>query len=295
MTAWHLFLTQYRRSFRSRRLPHRLLPIIFLLACVLPGRAAELSGPIFVTFYDVGQGDALLVHQPGKCAILVDTGPPGSGRRIGTSLAAKSITRLDRLIITHPHSDHFGGTLTLPAELTIAMVNDNGIAETEEKDFPGYLDWLGRQHSTPLEKGDTWQCGDILVTVLGPDRAMATNRAINDTSLVLRIEAGPVILLLPGDIETAGRQALGAAAGQLDADILKVPHHAAADRQLEAWLEGISPELSVISVGKDNSLGAPDRQTLTAIRQKSGAVWRTDQQGDLEIRIDRKGWKYAHP
>ena len=295
MTAWRLFLIQHRRSYQSWRLPYRLLPIILLLICVFPGRAAELSGPVFVTFYDVGQGDALLIHQPGKCAILVDAGPPGSGRRIGASLAAKSITRLDRLIITHPHPDHFGGTLTLPAELTIAMANDNGITKTEEKGFPDYLSWLDRQHSTPLKKGDTWQCGDILTTVLGPDSATAINRAINDTSLVLRIKAGPVILLLPGDIEAAGRQALNAPAGQLDADILKVPHHAAADRQLAAWLEGISPELSVISVGKNNSLGAPDSQTLADIRQKSGAVWRTDQQGDLELRIDRQGWKYVHP
>lgn len=295
MTARRLFLPQHRRSFRSRGLPHRLLPIILLLVFVLPGRAAELSGPVFVTFFDVGQGDALLIHQPGKCAILVDTGPPGSGRRIGTYLAEKDITRLDRLIITHPHPDHFGGTLTLPADLQITMVNDNGITETDEKGFPDYLDWLDQQQSTPLKKGDTWRCGDILVAVLGPDRAMATNRAINDTSLVLRIEAGPVILLLPGDIEATGRQALEAATGQLDADILKVPHHAAADKQLAAWLEGISPELSVISVGRDNSLGAPDRQTLAAIRQKSGAVWRTDQQGDLELRVDRQGWKYVHP
>ena len=66
-----------------------------------------------------------------------------------------------------------------------------------------------------------------------------------------------------------------------------------ADSHLGKWLMDISPELSVISAGRENSIGAPDRQSLEVIRQHSRQVWRTDLQGDLEIGIDNQGWHYV--
>lgn len=266
-----------------------------LLVNAAASRAAELSDSVFLTFFDVGQGDALLIHQPNRCAVLIDTGAPGSGQNIGAFLAKKGISRLDRLIISHPHDDHFAGTLSLPPDLTIAQVNDNGVTNSREKSFQAYQNWRARHLYHPLKKGDVWRCGQIIFTVLGPDQARLTTGNINDTSLVLRVEAGPVSLLLPGDIEATGWQSLNASAEQLASDIFKVPHHGAQDRYLDNWLKVINPELSVVSVGSDNHIGAPDRNTLEAIRQESGRIWRTDQQGDLEIRIDRQGWHYVNP
>lgn len=274
---------------------HLLLPVVIALAWAMASQAAELDGPVYLTFYDVGQGDALLVHQPDRCAILVDAGPAGSGTAIGASLAEKGIFRLNRLIVTHPHQDHFGGVMTLPTDLDIDLINDNGVANLDETGFSSYRDWRADKPYAPLRAGDAWQCGDLLFTVLGPDEGMAGDKVINETSIVLRVDAGRLGVFLPGDLEAAGRRSLDARAAQLNADILKVPHHAAADYRLGEWLEAVSPELSVISVGRNNTIGAPDRQTLTEIRQKSGAVWRTDIQGPLEIMIDREGWHYARP
>ncbi len=259
------------------------------------GHAAGLAGPVFLTFFDVGQGDALLIHQPDRCAVLIDTGPPGNGQNIGASLAEKGISHLDRLIISHPHQDHFGGALSLPVDLTIGEVNDNGVVNSQEMYYHSYQKWRAKYPYHPLKKGDTWQCGGVVCTVLGPDQAKGEPPNINDTSLVLTIDVGSVNLLLPGDLGATGRQSLNAGAEQRDVNIFKVPHHGAEDRHLKDWLKGINPELSVVSVGKDNPIGAPDRHTLEVIRQNSGRVWRTDRQGDLEIRIDGQGWHYVKP
>ena len=111
------------RSFQkmppTTRLSLFLLCLLTLSAAVPTGRAAGPADPVFLTFFDVGQGDALLIRRPGRCAVLVDSGPPGSGRDIGAYLAKKGISRLDRLIISHPHQDHFGGVLSLPDDLQI--------------------------------------------------------------------------------------------------------------------------------------------------------------------------------
>lgn len=255
--------------------------------------AAGPADPVFLTFFDVGQGDALLIHQPDRCAVLVDAGPPGSGRDIGTSLAKKGISRLDRLIISHPHQDHFGGVMSLPADLQIGEVLDNGVDNHLEKDYLSYQNWRAAHLSRRLRQGEVWQCGSIRFTVLGPAPASLSAATINDSSLVLRVDIGPVGLLLPGDLETRGWQSLDLDPAYLDVNIFKVPHHGAGDRRLGEWLAGISPELAVISVGRDNFIGAPDPQSLEVIRRHSRQVWRTDLQGGLEIRIDGHGWHHV--
>lgn len=272
-----------------------LLVFLFLLIAGPTSQAKELASAIFLTFFDVGQGDALLIHQPGECSALIDTGPPGSGQKIGAFLTEKGISRLDRLIISHPHQDHFGGVLSLPADLAIGEVNDNGVINNREMYFHPYQNWRTNYLYHPLKKDDIWRCGDVVCTVLGPDRAKGKTPIINDTSLILMIDIGPIKLLLPGDLEDTDRQELNARAEEFNVDIFKVPHHGAKVRHLGDWLKSISPELSVVSVGKNNLIGAPDRHTLEVIRQHSGRIWRTDLQGDLEIRIDGQGWHYVKP
>lgn len=284
-----------RRPRAPRGLLHCLLGLIGLIAAGPAHPAAGLTEPVSLTFFDVGRGDALLIHQPDRCAVLIDAGPPGRGRALAAALARKGISRLDRLIVSHPHQDHFGGVLALPSGLAIGEVNDNGVDNAPERHFPAYRDWRARQRYRPLQKGDRWQCGEILFTVLGADRLQRPVPAINDTSLVLRLDIGPVGLLLPGDLEPEGQKALAAHAGQLDVEIFKVPHHGAADRHLGVWLERISPELSVISTGGNTPLDAPDLKTLQDIEQMSGRIWRTDLQGDLNISIDERGWHHGKP
>jgi competence protein ComEC len=277
----------------TRHLGPSVLCLLILLTAAPAGLAAGPAEPVFLTFFDVGQGDALLIHQPGRCAVLVDTGPPGSGRDIGTYLAEKGISRLDHLIISHPHQDHFGGVLGLPTDLQIGEVLDNGIDNRLERNYRSYRKWRARHFSRDLHQGDAWQCGRILFTVLGPAQASLSAGAINDSSLVLRVDIGAVGLLLPGDLEARGWQTLDVDPDHLNVEIFKVPHHGAADSHLGDRMADISPELSVVSASRGNLIGAPDRRSLEVIGQYSRQVWRTDLQGDLEIRIDEQGWNYV--
>lgn len=266
-----------------------LLPLLLAAAIALPAAAGELSSAVFVRFFDVGMGDAVLIHQPGQCAVLVDAGPPGSGTRIGRHLRDMRIDRLDRLVVSHPHLDHFGGILTLPASLAIDMVNDNGVDNPGERFFPAYRQWRQQRHYRPLTSGVQWQCGDILFTVLAADPDKTRYEEINDGSIALLAEAGPVRLLLPGDLEAGGRRALAAPPGRVRATIAKIPHHGKSAGHLGPWLDAVSPALSVISTGGATE---PDPEALRLVQQKSGTVWRTDLQGDLELQIDARGWRH---
>ena len=264
-----------------------LLLLVLAAGLALPVGAAQLSVPVTVSFLDAGGEDALLVHQPGRCAMLVDAGPPGSGSRIGEALARRGVERLDRLIISHPHHDHFGGVLTLPAALAIALVHDNGGDNDGEPHFAAYRRWRRQFPYQPLATGDKWQCGDIEVSVLAAEATKSRPEEINDSSLVLAVTAGPVRLLLPGDIQAGGRMALSARPGALRADIVKIPHHAKDAGYLGPWLDAVAPALAVVSTGRG---AAVDPAALELVRARSGEMWRTDIQGDLELTIDARGW-----
>jgi len=264
-----------------------LLLLVLAAGLVRPVGAAQLSVPVTVSFLDAGGEDTLLLHQPGRCTMLVDAGPPGSGSRIGEALDRRGVERLDRLIISHPHHDHFGGVLTLPAALAIAMVHDNGGDNGSEPHFAEYRRWRRQFPYQPLATGGKWQCGDIEVSVLAADATRSRPEKINDSSLVLAVTAGPVRLLLPGDIEAGGRMALAARPGALRADIVKIPHHAKDAVHLGPWLDAVAPALAVVSTGRG---AAVDPAALELVQSRSGEMWRTDIQGDLELTIDARGW-----
>ncbi len=266
-----------------------LLSVLLAFPQVTAALPANAGTPVFLSFFDVGDGDAVLIHQPGRCTVLVDAGPPGSGTEIGRQLGSRRINRLDHLIISHPHSDHFGGVLDLPADLVIAHVGDNGVDFAAEPYFQEYRDWRQHRQYRPMAAGEQWLCGDITFTVLALDQGKTRPEEINDSSLVLLAEAGPVRLLLPGDIEDHGRRKLAAEPGRIAAEIVKIPHHAKSAGHLEAWLDVVRPELSVISSG--STFPAPE--ALTLIRRKSGETWRIDLQGPLELQIDNRGWRHA--
>ncbi|MBB5347438.1 MBL fold metallo-hydrolase [Desulfoprunum benzoelyticum] len=270
----------------------RSLLLLTVLAASLarPVGAAEPSVPVTVSFFGAGGEDAVLLHQAGRCALLVDAGPRGSGIRIGEALERRGVEGLDQLVISHPHLDHFGGVLTLPTSLEIAMVHDNGGDNGGEPGFADYRRWRRHFPYQPLAAGAKWRCGEIEVSVLAADSTTSRPEKINDGSIVLAVTVGSVRLLLPGDIEAGGRRALARRPGALRADIVKIPHHAKDAGGLGPWLDAVRPALAVISTGKDTVV---DPAALELVRASSGEVWRTDLQGDLEIRIDARGWHHV--
>jgi len=104
----------------------------------------------------------------------------------------------------------------------------------------------------------------------------------NDASIVLLVEVAGLRLLLTGDLEPPGQDEVAALVGDLDVDVLKVPHHGSAHQDLD-FLLGLRPELALISVGADNDYGHPNEQLIAALAGAGATVERTDRDGDVAV------------
>jgi len=110
----------------------------------------------------------------------------------------------------------------------------------------------------------------------------------NNRSIVLLYEYDEMSLLLTGDLEKKGEQALINLGLITEVDILKAGHHGAKTSSSDEFISKLTPEVALISAGKNNKFGHPSSEIL-GIYEKYGVLTaRTDELGDIEIITDGK-------
>ncbi len=97
-----------------------------------------------------------------------------------------------------------------------------------------------------------------------------------------------VRILLTGDLEPPGQDALAETLAGLDVDVLKVPHHGSRYQDLEV-LESVDAEYALVSVGADNDYGHPAPDVIAALETSGAEVARTDEDGDVLVVLDDDG------
>ena len=138
---------------------HRSLLAAFFVAIagVPSAHAGQADGRLDIYWIDVEGGAATLVVTPAGESLLFDTGNPGRRdpeRIFQTATGVAGLTKIDHLITTHYHGDHYGGAATLAQILPIGHVHDNGLFEgIRERPDQEYLDFKAEQRSV-LSPGD---------------------------------------------------------------------------------------------------------------------------------------------
>lgn len=284
----------------TRRVTRTALPAAALWIAVSPA-TLWLPAPneLRVAVLDVGQGEATLLHFPNGRRMLVDAGGASAegrdlgARVIGPTLRARGIRRLDYLVVTHADLDHIGGAATLvrefrPTEVWVGVpvVDDASLGRLREAADAVGAAW--RQ----ARRGEQLEVGMVRIDVVHPPAPeWERSRVRNDDSVVLSVRFGGVRLLLTGDIgaavESEVQQALAAASGDSPAlTVLKVAHHGSGSATSAAWLDATRPALAVVSAGAANPFGHPAPAVLARLGASGADLWRTDQDGEVQLRTD---------
>ena len=113
----------------------------------------------------------------------------------------------------------------------------------------------------------------------------------NAASTVLILRHGDVRMLLTGDIPKSVETRLVDSDVQLDADLLKAPHHGSDTSSSKAFLEAVDPSVIVIPVGERNPFGHPDEDVLARYANvvPDAPVFVTKEHGDVTVESDGTG------
>jgi competence protein ComEC len=289
--------------------------LLVMLLCELALRWSTPPEQLQVVFLDVGQGDAAIVRSAGQTALIDAGGSVGGGPDPGSAsvlpaLEALRVRKLDLVVLSHPHPDHYGGLTAVLASLPITELWDTGQAEAEGASQAAQLLAQVRARGGTVRGpaqlcGRTRRLGRTALEVLAPCPRFDEGHGPNDNSFVLRLSHGRRSFLFTGDVEQLAEAALLARHGPaLRSDVLKVAHHGSRTSSAEALLRAISPWLAVVSAGRGNRFGHPHAEVVARLGRLARHTLRTDVVGGVEVLSDGdtlrvrawdRGVKLAYP
>lgn len=251
---------------------------------------------------DVGQGDALVLRAGARSAVVVDTGPdPVAVDRCLTDLGVRQVPYV---LLTHFHADHTTG---LPGVARGRVVGEIGFrpGAATGADARRVRDWAGAAGipAAAVAVGEERRAGALTWKVLGPAGRLADpegreidagsgdseeGAAENDSSVVILARVQGISVLMTGDIEPTSQRRLLSSGADLQATVLKVPHHGSRYQDPD-FLRAVGARIAIISVGADNDYGHPAPSTIATLASTGSRVARTDENGAVAVVKDGAG------
>ena len=251
-----------------------------------------------VTFLDVGQGDAAVIHTWDEKTYLVDGGGQ-YGKDFGENVGMKvilpyleylGVSEVDAAFLSHPDQDHMTGLLEILEEIPVKEVYLAEYPYKVTKEFKFLKEMLEKnrislytinnRNSSP---DGTWNC---LAPIEG---IIFQNEDDNDGSMVLKYETGGRKVLFTGDISAEAERLLLQKEVDVSSDILKVSHHGSQYSSSEAFLQKTAAKAAVISCGEKNLYGHPHQKTLERLQNAGMEIYRTDESGSILVKFRENG------
>ncbi len=274
--------------------------LVLIGSWMIPHHFRSAKSLLRVTFLDVSQGNSAVVELPGDSIMLVDGGGfQGNSFDVGRYVLApylwhRGITRLDTMVLSHPHPDHYQGLCFVAAHFPIKQFWYSNVSR-RDPDIRSLLTTLADKKVvfvSPREVATTQNINGVDVQVLHPPPDFSgsartpTDRELNNLSLVVRLRYKDVSFLFPGDIEKETEDELARLPHLEPVDVLLVSHHGSRTSSSIPFLQRLKPQIAIFSVGFDNRFHLPAYK----IRQRYDALgirtYRTDRDGAITVITD---------
>lgn len=260
-----------------------------------------------INVLDVGQGDGCLIQTDAGEGFFVDGGSSDVDQvgkyRILPFLKSQGVRSVRGWIVSHADADHISGLEEIlqqgyPVETLIlaeGMVRDMAMEQLIETASQAGCEILY------LRPGMQFGTADTVFTVLAPSsegELLGADR--NANSLVLEVKHQEFRGVFTGDIGAEQEQKLLEMGvleryGISEIDFYKAAHHGSDGSNSRAFLEAISPAMTVISCSEKNSYGHPGREALERMQATGSRIFCTMERGQIRIRPQRDGirvWTY---
>ena len=255
---------------------------ILLIILIIHHNINYLNNYSKVTILDVGQGDSTLIElEHNKGNILIDTG--GNIYKNQTSnilvpyFKSVGIRKIDYLILTHGDYDHMGEAINLVENFKVEKVIFNcGEFNDLEKELIKVLDKKKIPYYSCIKELNIDNNKLYFLQTKDYDNE-------NDNSTVIYTELNGYKFMFMGDAGVEKEKDILDKYNLSDIDVLKVGHHGSKTSSSKEFIDEINSKYSIISVGKNNRYGHPNKEVLNNLEQSK--IYRTDQDGSIKFKI----------
>lgn len=259
------------------------------------GFYADKSRGVSVSFINVGKADAIFITCE-DYRVLIDAGEDRDAQAVSSYLKRYGADTLDLVVSTHPDKDHIGGMSKIIDEFGVKnfwqpLISEDLIPETSA--YTNLVNSLEENNIGIIYPSAGYKAvfGSMELTVLSPGKNYDST---NNNSIVTRLDCYGRSFLFMGDAETEAEQDLIASNPEsLNADVLKISHHGSNNGTGNEFLQLVSPEYAVLSVG-DNTNNLPSKACLQRVEDNGIKLYRTDLQGTVTINCLENGEFTVH-
>ena len=251
-----------------------------------------------ITMLDVGQGESIFLRDVTGKTMLIDVGGKAESskkierwqektttsnaqRTLIPYLKSRGVAKIDQLILTNTDREHVGDLLEVTKAFHVGEILVSKGSLTQ-KEFVAELE-VSQTKVRSVTAGENLPIFGSHLEVLSPGKIGDGKR---DNSLVLYGKLLDKHFLFTGNLKEEGEKDLLKQYPDLDVDVLKAGQHGAKTSSNPAFLEKLKPEITFISVGKNNRAKLPHQETLTRLESIKSKIYRTDQQGAIRF----TGW-----
>ena len=246
-------------------------------------------------FIDVGQGDSSLIITPKGKTILIDAGDEAHAKKVVSYIREQGIEKLDLVIATHPDADHIGGMdkVIKNFDIDVFAMPDVSAKTNQYKQIQRELK-AKKMRATRLYQGDEVQIDDdIDFEILSPVKGKKYDDT-NEYSIVAKIVYKDTSFILMGDATMENEVDIINNVPDIDIDVLKLGHHGSSTSSSDYFITKTSPNIAIISCGKNNKYGHPHQEVMRVLKKHGVTPYRTDEMGDIVITSDGKEIKYIN-
>lgn len=253
--------------------------MVFILLSVSKVNAQESSYEVH--FMDIGQSDCILIKGIDK-NYLIDTGLPRTYAKVLDYLNSQGVNKIDQIIITHYHDDHYGGLERL--------INDKAVSRVIlPRHQPKYRDfifsYLGNKDIKVEYVTEDFTIKDdhVDLKVLLPEKEDMVIENNNGTVLIGSIDG--IKYAFMADVEKEREQVLLKNKDILSSDIIKIPHHALDTSSTDNMIKAVGAKVAVITCDGGES---PNDEIAARYLATKAALFRTDINGNIVIKANTK-------
>ena len=276
--------------------------LLFLVMLLIHKGYIYFDSNLYVYYLDVGQGDSALIRLPNNSGnILIDTGgkfsyemekwrEKGSKYSIVKSstipfFKSFGIKKLDYLILSHGDYDHRGEAINLGDNFNVEKVIFNcGEFNDLEKELIKVLDKKKIRYYLCIKELNIDNNELYFLQTKEYDNE-------NDNSNVIYAELNGYKFMFMGDAGVDKEKDILDKYNISNIDVLKVGHHGSKTSSGKVFIDGINPKYSIISVGKNNRYGHPNKEVLNNL--DGSKIYRTDQDGSIMFKIKKNKLRIA--